>query len=439
LPGYDDATDAMLNREAIQAAIARRLDADADGTSGFAVVVVCVRGLRELAIRCGGALGEQAEAGVAQLIRESLRSVDAVFQSGDETFVAVLPGLRSRNNALLAAAGLLARFEQPRTVAPGVPPWQARAVLGIALYPQDGTDADALWRNAHTAADQALRRGDRYAFHDPLNTCANIDYDELRDAIETNRLVAYFQPIWNLAQSRIVGVESLARWTSRTLGPVSPDDFVTFAEQNDLIASLTRWSIHATLRYVSALRGLPGCRVSVNLSPRTLSRGGVAEQVLDALNIWGVAPELVVAEVTETALARDVDAVVRVLRTLREHGVRVAIDDFGVGYASITYLSKFPASELKIDKSLVAHIAGDSRMARLVDSIIRFAHNLGLETTAEGIENEDTRARLQEMGCDFGQGFHLGRPEPAADFIARHALEAATGPGGLEPAARGPA
>lgn len=418
----------MLNRDAIQTAIVRQLAANDTGAGGFAVVAVHIHGLRQIAVRFGSERGEQAEVGVGKLIRESLRPLDIVFQSGDETFVAVLPGLSGRNNALLAVAGLMARFEQPHVVAPGMPPWQTRAVMGIALFPQDGSDADALWRHAHMAADEALRRGERYVFHDALGVHADVDYNELRDSIEANRLAVFFQPIWNLAEARIVGVESLARWASRTLGPVSPDDFVPFAEQNDLIASLTRWNIHATLRYVSALRGLPGCRVAINLSPRTLSRGGLAEQLLDALGIWGVPPSAIVAEVTETALAGDVDAVVRVLRKLRDHGVRVAIDDFGIGYASITYLSKFPASELKIDKSLVAHVATDGSMARLVESIVRFAHNLGLEATAEGIEDAVTQRLLQEMQCDFGQGFHLGKPEPAADFIARHGLQLAGAP-----------
>ena len=412
----------MLNRDAILGAIGRQLAENDIGTGGFAVVVVYIRGLRQVALRFGSECAEQAEAGVRKLLRESLRPLDAVFQSGDETFLAVLPGLSGRNNALLAAAGLMAQFEQPHVVASGMPPWQTRAVMGVALFPHDGTDPDALWRHAQMAADDALRRGERYAFHDPRNAVANIDYHDLRDSIEANRLATFFQPIWSLAQPRIVGVESLARWTSRKHGPVSPDDFVTFAEQNDLITSLTRWSINATLRYVSALRALPGCRVALNLSPRTLAQGGVAEQLLDALTIWGVPPETMVAEVTETALAGDVDRVVRVLATLREHGVRIAIDDFGVGYASITYLSKFPASELKIDKSLVAHVTTDARMAKLVESIVRFAHNLGLETTAEGIEDAATQALLKEMGCDFGQGFHLGRPEPAVDFVARHGL-----------------
>lgn len=418
----------MLNRAAILAAITRQLPADGGVGEGFAVVEVRVRGLRQIAVRFGSAPGEQAEASIDKLVRESLPTADGVFQSGDETFVAVLPNQRSRNNTLLGVTGVMAAFERPHVVAPGLPPWQTQAVLGIAVFPQDGVDADALWRSASMAADDALRRGERYAFHDALSARASISYNELRDSIEANRLATWFQPIWSLADARIVGVESLARWTSPTLGPVSPDDFVTFAEQNGLIAQLTRWSINATLRYVSALRGLPGCRVAVNLSPQSLARGGIAEQLLDALRIWGVPPEAVVAEITETALAGDLAAVVRELTKLRDRGVRIAIDDFGVGYASITYLSKFPASELKIDKSLVARIDSDARMAKLVESIVWFAHNLGLEATAEGIEDAATQRRLQAMGCDFGQGYHLGKPQPAVDFVARYVLSAAADP-----------
>jgi EAL domain-containing protein (putative c-di-GMP-specific phosphodiesterase class I) len=170
----------------------------------------------------------------------------------------------------------------------------------------------------------------------------------------------------------------------------------------------------------------PDFVLAINLSPQALSRGGVVEQLMDALNIWGMAPATIVAEVTETALARDMDLAVHALRRLRDLGMRVAIDDFGVGYASITYLHKFPATELKIDRSLVASIASDAQVARLVESIIQFAHNLGLATTAEGIEDAATQRLLIEMGCDLGQGYYLGRPEPAADFIARFRADSVT-------------
>ncbi|MBS0556384.1 MAG: EAL domain-containing protein [Proteobacteria bacterium] len=418
----------MLNQDAIQAAIDHQVLA-CTHAGGFAVMAIRVLDLRQIALRFGSARGAAAEARMRELIAESLRPSDTVVQSGDETFVAVLPGLHNRNHVLLAIAKLAAVFEQPHIVADDTPPWQTRVVIGVALFPHDGADADTLWRHAQTATDEAQRRGDQYAFHDAGNLRSRIDYDDLRDSISANRLVTYFQPLWDLARKRIVGAESLARWTSPTLGPVDPDNFVTFAEQNQLISTLTRWSIHSTLRHAAALRPQADFLLAINLSPRALSRGGVAEQLLDALKIWGVPATTVVAEVTETALARDMDSAVHALRRLRDHGVRVAIDDFGIGYASITYLSKFPASELKIDRSLVATAASDPRMAKLVDSIIRFAHNLGLETTAEGIEDEATLQALTAMGCDLGQGYHLGRPEPAVDFIARyHARSASANP-----------
>ncbi|HTI96313.1 MAG TPA: GGDEF domain-containing phosphodiesterase [Rudaea sp.] len=416
----------MLNRAAIHAAIQRQIDAG--GARRFAVMAMRIFDLRLIALRFGSTCGEQAETHIGKLIGGALRPADIVLQSGDETFVAVLPGLHNRNHMLLAIAKLAAVFEQPHVVAGDVPPWQTRVAIGVALFPEDGTDADALWRNAQTAVDDAQRRGDQYAFHDPTSARALIDYHDLRDSITANRLITYFQPLWHLAEQRIVGVESLARWTSRTQRPVQPDDFVTFAEQNHLISALTRWSIHSTLRHASTMPRTADFALAINLSPQALSRGGVVEQLLDALNIWGMPPTTIVAEVTETALARDLDLAVHALRRLRDHGVRVAIDDFGVGYASITYLRKFPATELKIDRSLVASITSDARVARLVESIIQFAHNLGLVTTAEGIEDATTQRLLVEMGCDLGQGYYLGRPEPAADFITRFAAQAVATP-----------
>lgn len=417
----------MLNRAAIHAAIRRQLDAGG-AAGGFAVMAMRIFDLRLIALRFGSACGEEAETRIRQLIGAALRPADTVLQSGDETFVAVLPGLRNRNHVLLAIAKLAAVFEQAHVVASDVPPWQTRVAMGVAVFPEDGSDADALWRNAQAAVDDAQRRGDQYAFHDPTSARALIDYHDLRDSITANRLATYFQPMWDLAHQRIVGVESLARWTTRTQRPVQPDDFVTFAEQNHLISALTRWSIHSTLRHASTMPHTADFALAINLSPQALSRGGVVEQLLDALNIWGMAPATIVAEVTETALARDMDQAVHALRRLRDHGMRVAIDDFGVGYASITYLCKFPITELKIDRSLVASIASDARVARLVESIIRFAHNLGLVTTAEGIEDAATQRLLIEMGCDLGQGYYLGKPEPAADFIARFAAQAVAAP-----------
>jgi len=403
----------MLNQGEVLAAIERR----AGGETGFAVLAVRVCDLREVGIRYGMQRGAEVEAAAERLIRDSLRPVDEVFRAGDDCFSVILPNLPARNHALLATTRLFKAFEQPLQV-DGVP-WQGRLRIGAAFFPQDGDNADVLWRRAQMALQDATRRGQPHAFYDARDDRFDIDYSELREAIETSQLLTYFQPVWNLRTRRISGVESLARWTSPTLGSVPPDEFVTFAEQSDLIVALTHWSINATLREAAAL-GDAGLSFAINLSASAFAQGALVEQLSDALSIWGVPPASIVAEVTETALVEDLGLTARTLRRLRDMGMRVAIDDFGTGYAAITYLSRFPATELKIDKTLVDPIARDPHAARLADSIIQLAHRLDMTTVAEGIADAKTDRLLTEMGCDHGQGFHLGVPQPAAEFAEHH-------------------
>lgn len=409
----------MLNQNEVFAAIASSMANGRGGAGGLAVMAVRVRGLGQLAVRFGYARGAAAEAAVAGLIKSSLRPADVVMRTGDETFAVVLPGLRNRNQVLLAVTRLVSAFEPAQVFADDIPPWSARVAMGVAVCPQDADAAETLWRYAQMAMDDAASRGEHYAFYDIRDSQSPVNYQDLRNSIDANRLEAWFQPLWNLQQGRMVGAESLARWTSQLRGAVPPDEFVPFAEKNDLIFALTRWSIHATLRYAGAFGDMQDFLLAINFSPRVLAHPGLVELLLDALGIWGVPPTSVIVEVTETALAGNLDLASEVLRRLRDQGLRVAIDDFGTGFSSITYLSRFPASELKIDKSLVVRMCRDARMAKLVESIIALAHNLDLTATAEGIEDAATQRMLIAMGCDLGQGFHLGKPEPAAEFIAR--------------------
>lgn len=407
----------MLNRLQIFTSIEQQIAAGGEAGGRFAVMMLHVRGLHEISLRFGYEQGELAGELAQSLIAQSLRPVDRVFRAGDHGYVVVLPNLLNRNHVLLASARLAQALEQP--LAGTTSPWQLRAVMGVALYPEHGTDADLLCRRAGMALDEAQRRGEPCVIYQPHETQVEIFYEELREAIEANRLHVFFQPLHDLQAGRIAGVESLARWTSPQHGDVSPASFVPFSEQSDLIAALTRWSINATLRHAAPLCEAHGLSFAINLSPRVFTRPGMVEQFMGALDIWGVAPTTVIAEVTETALANDLEQSVLVLRRLRDLGVRIAIDDFGTGYASIAYLRRLPATELKIDQSLIAPMRDDAHTAKLVSAIINMAHHMGLTTIAEGIEDQTTQDLLTGMGCDFGQGYHLGRPEPAADFVTR--------------------
>jgi diguanylate cyclase (GGDEF)-like protein len=417
LPFRDEAIRVMLNRQQIFAAIRQQMASRADTEGRFAVMALRTRGLREINLRFGYEQGEQAGELAHASIARALRPVDQVFRAGEDSYVIVLPDMLSHNHVLLASTRLAQTFEQP--LADAASPWQLRAAMGVALYPEHGLDADLLCRRAGMALDEAQRRGEPCVIYQPHDTQVEIFYEELRDAIEANRLQVFFQPVCDLQARRIAGVESLARWTSPQHGDVSPASFVPFSEQSDLISALTRWSVNATLRHAAPLCEAHGLSFAINFSPQVFSRPGMVEQFIGALDIWGVAPTAMIVEVTETALADDVEASVQVLRRLRDLGVRVAIDDFGTGYASIAYLRRFPATELKIDQSLVGAMRDEPHTARLVSAIINMAHHLDLATIAEGIEEQATQDLLTGMGCDFGQGYHLGRPEPAANFVNR--------------------
>jgi len=414
----------MLNRLPIFAAIRQQIASCADAGGRFAVMMLRARGLHEISLRFGYEQGEQAGKKAHELIEKSLRPIDRVFRAGDDSYVMVLPDMLSRNHVLLASARLAQAFEQPWAGADS--PWQLHAVMGVALYPEHGLDADLLCRRAGMALDEAQRRREPCVVYQPHDTQVEIFYEELREAIEANRLQVFFQPVHDLQADRIAGIESLARWTSPRHGDVSPASFVPFSEQSDLISVLTRWSINATLRHAAPLCEAHGLSFAINLSPQVFSRPGVVEQFMGALDIWGVAPTAVIAEITETALANDLELSVEVLRRLRDLGVRIAIDDFGTGYASIAYLRRFPATELKIDQSLVGTMCDDPHTSRLVSAIINMAHHMDLTTIAEGIEDQATQDLLTGMGCNFGQGYHLGRPEPAADFVTRFNASMAT-------------
>ena len=292
-------------------------------------------------------------------------------------------------------------------------------LLSLALAV--ATDADHclehVIRRAMTALDRALETNNRFA----LASEANADLwlqDDLRDALINNELSVQFQPVFDIRSRHIVGVEALARWHSPHHGAIAPGRFIALAEQAGLAPELTRWSINAVLReYVPLRRLRPDLRCAVNLSPKVFSHSGVEEQILAALKIWDIPPTSLTLEVTETAVMDDPEFSSATLRNLRDHGIRVAIDDFGQGYSSFSYLKHFPATELKIDQSFVTPMAIDDRAHQLVRSMVGIAHHLGMEAVAEGVEDAATLAQLKEMGCDLAQGYHLARPMDPAELL----------------------
>jgi EAL domain-containing protein (putative c-di-GMP-specific phosphodiesterase class I) len=387
---------------------------DALAGSLVGLMHVHVRRLRQTAVALGHALAAAVPDAAEERLRRALRASDQVFRIGDQDFMVLLPQLLSPGHAELAAQRLLREFERPLEV--GGRALMAVVAIGLAWAPEHAADGDSLARRATAAVDHALARNSRLHLASGAGDDALL-LDDLRNAIVGNELSLEFQPIVALADRRVVAVEALARWTCARRGVVAPQRFVPVAEQGGLAAELTRWSVHAGLReHAELLRVGAALRCAINLSSRVFAEAGLVEQIVAALSIWGVAPEQVVLEVTETAVIEDPEWSARALHALRDAGLGIAIDDFGKGYSSFSYLRHFPATELKIDQSFVSAVATDDRARRLVGSMISLAHGLGIQATCEGVEDDATARCLLELGCDHAQGYHLGRPMPRTEL-----------------------
>ncbi len=392
------------------------VDASLGEQRALGVLMLSVQSLRQFNIQHGYESGERLVARVHALVTEALRPGDVVAQVGPGDFIVMLPGIRDGNHALLAASRLLRQFEQTLDV--NGRPVLATVAIGAAVCPDHGDTPDALCRQAEAALIEARTSADRMAITPAPRLSSAIEPAELREAIAGGQLEMQLQPIWDLKAGRICGAESLARWQHPVRGAISPSVFVAMAESSGMIAEFTRWSINASLQHaVEAHRRGLDIPISINLSAAAIAERGMVEHLVGALRLWGVPPEAVVIEVTETSLIADFEKGADILGRLSGEGVMISIDDFGVGNASFAYLRQFPATELKIDRSFVTGMLGNVRSMQLVKAMIDFAHHVGLRVVAEGVEDRSTLQRLAELECDHAQGWIIGHPKPAAEFF----------------------
>jgi len=385
----------------------------------LALLLLDLDRFKEINDTLGHAVGDSLLTEVGQLLSGPLRESDTVARLGGDEFAILLPSVSGLEHACDIAervAGVLARpFPvEGITVEVGVS-------IGVALYPEHGVDASELMRGADVAMYVAKRDHMTVSIYDvdkDHHSVRNLSMSgELRQAMDQDELALFFQPQIDVASGRLVGAEALLRWDHPRHGMVSPDEFVSLAEQTGLIRPLTRWVIGKALKQLSVWQesGLD-IGLSVNLSPRNLHEEGFANSISELMKRRGLRPELITLEITEDAIMTDPERALAAIRLLKESGVRLAIDDFGTGYSSLAYLKALPVDELKIDKSFVMHMSDDRNDEVIVRSTIDLAHNLGLSVVAEGIESELHLQTLRDLGCDIGQGFHFGRPLRIEEF-----------------------
>lgn len=388
---------------------------------GVAMVYVDLDNFKLVNDSAGHAVGDALLRAISERLTAAVRESDTVCRLGGDEFVLILPDVREPSEIAATATRLLEELRAPFGLEDSE--LVSTCSMGIAVYPDDGDDFDALLHRADMAMYHAKNAGrDTYRFFtQQMNVDASAHLQmrsALRGALERNELFLHYQPQVELATGRVNGVEALLRWRSGTLGHVPPSAFIPQAETSGLINPIGEWVLEEACRQAVAwsAAGVPPITVAVNLSALQFRRGNLEETVLGALERSGLDPSLLELEITESTLMTDTDSVLTLIRRLQAMGVRFSIDDFGTGYSSLAYLQRFRVDKLKIDQSFVRGIEHDRDNVSIVRAIVQLAGNLGMTTIAEGVESAAALAVLRDCGCTEAQGYFHARPLPAREL-----------------------
>ncbi|MCJ0824533.1 EAL domain-containing protein [Luteimonas sp. 50] len=410
---HHDALTGLPNRRLLQMYLGDVVAAGAPA----AVLVVDLDRLRGINDTLGHTVGDQALRAAAQRLQSVLPAGNFLARLGGDEFTMVLRGTAHGAAIDALAQEVLDAFARP-LLGPEHPA-VITASVGIALFPRDGADADALLKHAELALYEAKRKGPgrRQVFESALSADAaqRLAVESgLRVAMAQRQFRLHYQPQLDLRDGSLIGVEALVRWQHPEWGLVPPGQFIPIAEETGLIDEIGLWVLMEACRQLHAwdAQGLRIPGVAVNCSVQQLDADRLPAQVAAVLAATGVAAERLELEITESMLMRDPERAIAVLAALKAQGVCLSIDDFGTGHSSLAYLKHCPVTRLKIDRSFVSGIGNDANDEEICRTVIALARNLHLQTVAEGVEHSHEASFLRAEGCDLAQGFHYSRPLP---------------------------
>lgn len=415
---FTDPLTHLPNRNFFYGCLERAIAQAQQENRTFALFIMDLDRFKEINDTLSHHIGDLLLQQVAARLRDKLRDSDTIARMGGDEFAVLLPTVTAKQ-ADMAARMLVQSLRSPFIIE--AHQLDVGTSIGIALYPDHGVDVHTLIQRADVAMYAAKQAGGGHTFYDAEmdrhNPAQLTLMGELRQAVEQEQFVLYYQPKIGLKTNRVIGVEALVRWRHPSGRLIMPETFIPLLEQTGLIRGLTGWVTHEALRMAGELRlsgfDLP---IAVNISARDLQNSGLAEELAEQLEVHQAAAQWLELEITESAVMSDVTDAHDLLTRLAEMGFKVLIDDFGTGYSSLAYLKRLPVHAVKIDKSFVMGMARDENDAAIVFTSIDLSHNLGLQVVAEGVDDEGVLLRLRSRGCDAVQGMYLSRPLSAEEL-----------------------
>lgn len=370
----------------------------------------------------GHAFGDLFIANIGKRLSSLLTENSSLFRIGGDEFIIYMHNYSSLDELDNFASLLIKAFKEPLIINDSK--INTSISMGIAQYPEDGSDVDELLKNADIAMYKAKYSGKgKYTFYNKHMNKSVIERMEiekcLRTAMENDEFILYYQPKINIETGCIAGFEALVRWNSPELGIVPPTRFIEIAEESQLIIPLGEWVLKNTCIFVKKLidSGYPGYKISVNISILQLMQDDFVDMVVEILDSLKLPPGCIELEITESVLMESFEVINKKLDILRKKGVKIALDDFGKGYSSLSYLKQLPITTLKIDKSFVDSISSEKHSESFIDTIVNMGHKISLIVVAEGVESLEQLEYLRKCMCDEFQGYLFSRPVPEDEVL----------------------
>jgi diguanylate cyclase (GGDEF)-like protein len=422
---YYDVLTGLANRTLFLERVAQYMRSAVSGRHKLALYLIDLERFKNINDSLGRPAGDVLLGQVAAWLTRKLEDTNLVARVGADHFAVVLPEINQETNlALLIEKLMKDLLDHPFRLNDAV--FRIAVKIGVALYPDDGADADTLYRNAEAALKKAKASRVRCLFYTQKMTAAVAGKltleNQLRQALDKVEFELHYQPKVNLASGKVTSAEALIRWNDPRTGLVPPDRFIPILEETGLIFEVGRWALRKAIEdYLSWRKsGLAAVRIAVNVSPLQLRNLSFIAEIKQAIGIDAHAAAGLELEITESLIMEDVNHSIASLEAIRAMGVTIAIDDFGTGFSSLSHLSKLPADTLKIDRSFVNDMTVAPEGLALVSTIINLAHSVKLNVVAEGVETNEQARLLRLLNCDEMQGFLFSRPVPAAIFETRY-------------------